>query len=179
MKLTERRPISNKWRELLPPTTLYTRGTIALSMWMHRDGTRVISELINAEAPDGRGDVIPQWHISVARPKARATKGEVQRALLAFQMVGTEEDNHESGNARHFWQPVDPSRRVSCECKAEDQVVVDDDGHTWSNPRAGMVDPALCHSCQMTGITGRPCPLHGSAVGFRTDGTPVQKGGRL
>lgn len=26
--------------------------------------------------------------------------------------------NHEPGNAKHFWCPVDPSRRVDCECKS-------------------------------------------------------------
>lgn len=160
-RLTEKRPISNRWRECVVPSRIYVPGTVRISMWTHRDGTQVISELCNAELPDGSGEVGLQWHISVARPKARASAGEVQRALLAFGMSGTEEDNHEPGNARHFWLPVDPARRVECECKVTDTVVRDADGHVWSNPTAGMTDVSQCNGCATAPITGRPCTLHG------------------
>jgi len=162
--IAEKRPVSNRWREVELPLPMRRVHGDRVSMWQHPDGTRVVSGLEHAELPDGSGEVGPQWHVSIAMPKARANAAQVKRALLAFGMMGTEEDNHEPGNARHFWLPVDPARRVECECKVTDTVVRDPDGHVWSNPTAGMTDPAQCSGCKLAPVTGRACTLHGSAL---------------
>lgn len=132
----------------LPHAELYTRGSV-----------RVMSSLDMAELPDGAG-VGPQWHISVSRYPDRALKADVQRALRDFGMLSAEEDNHEPGCAKHFWLPVDAAHRVDCECKQNEQVVVEPDGHRWSNP----LDPAECRGCLMQRELGRACPLHAGSV---------------
>ncbi len=161
--LIERRPASNLWVELeVPFKTPF--NTTHVSMWKHPSGSRVISALEMAEYPDGSGEIGLQWHVSIARPAARASQRDVDRALLAFGMKGTEEDNHEPGNARHFWLPVDPTRRVECECKVTEVVNVDPDGHRWSNPIEGQTDPVHCRGCESAPITGRACPLHAAPL---------------
>src|SRR4029077_12117474 len=115
---------------------------------------RVISEVMDMEAPDGSGDVIPQWHISISRKGERCDDHDVGRVLRAFEMEGAEEDNHHPGVARHFFLTVDPARRVACECKADEAVVVDPDGYRWSN------DPKDCRGCEFQRISGRACPIH-------------------
>jgi len=117
----------------------------------------VISSLVLAEAPDGKGDAIPQWHVSIASVGRRPKPHHVRKALRAFGIEAAEEDNHEPGNARHFWLPVDPARRVDCECKTTETVITDPDGYRWSNPVDGP-----CRGCEMAPITRRPCPLHGA-----------------
>jgi hypothetical protein len=100
-------------------------------------GLKAISAIEMAEAPDGSGETIPQWHLSVSvLSRTRRARGhEVRQALRDFGLEGAEEDNHEPGAARHFWMPVDPGRRVDCECKTTEEVVVEPDGHRWSRPR--------------------------------------------
>lgn len=122
----------------------------------------VISALELAELPDGSGDAGPQWHISASfgvGAKRRLTDDEVKRVLHDFGMTGAEEDNHEPGRARHFWLPVDPARRVDCQCKTTEEVHVEPDGHRWSNPRDAT--PADCNACrlQRAGL-GIVCPIH-------------------
>lgn len=119
-----------------------------------------ISTLDLAEYPDGKGIGL-QWHVSISRPGLpfrRATDAEIARALEDFDLVGAEEDNHEPGRSRHFWQPLDPSHRVDCECKTTEQRVVEPDGHTWSAPQ----DARECAACELVarGIAVKPCPVH-------------------
>ncbi|MCZ6868051.1 MAG: hypothetical protein O7G84_00945 [Gammaproteobacteria bacterium] len=122
---------------------------------------RVKSELCEAEYPDGSGDVGPQWMISVSYKRRRPTDKQLRKALRAFGMVGAEEDNHMPGSTRQFWLPVDPSRRVDCECKVTEDLVVELDGHKWTNPKPD--DPEGCRGCLFERI--RPeyrCSIHGS-----------------
>lgn len=128
----------------------------SVSAWTDGHVT-VISALELAEAPDGRGDAIPQWHVSISERGRRPSKGGLRRALRAFGMVGTEEDNHHPGVARHFWLPVDKARRVSCQCKDDEDVVREPDGYVWTNPRAGE---GPCRGCEIASMTGKPCSIH-------------------
>lgn len=128
-------------------------ATLAASAWRRGD-LSVVSSLVVAEMPDGRGEG-PQWHVSVSSGGARPNRAEVREALAAFGMAGAEEDNHLPGRARHFWRPVDPARRVVCECKSSEVTVVEPGGFRWTNPADGP-----CRGCAAERITGLPCPLH-------------------
>lgn len=147
----ERLPTLPGWVQVhgqLPPA-------ISISAWQ-RGPVCVISALENAELPDKSGEG-PQWHISISRGSRRPKPLEVRAALRAFfGGERPEEDNHHPGNARHFWMPVDPEHRVDCECKEEEQLVVEPDGLRWTNPKDGP-----CRGCAISPVTGRPCPLHG------------------
>lgn len=153
------------WRELKQHADKI-RGhiqAISYSAW-YRRGVMAVSALELAEAPDGRGDVIPQWHISFAGNNRRSTDEEVRQALACFGIAGAEEDNHHpGGRARHFWVPVDPSRRVDCECKSDEKVIVEPDGYRSTTPADGP-----CSGCELAAIkramgVAEPCPLHPEA----------------
>lgn len=156
----EKRPRGNEWTEIETPAPAIApcTGTVSASTWVYAK-VRVISTLVMAELPDGSGELGLQWHISIARRAKRPHETDVRRALRAFGMVGAEEDNHHPGNARHFWLPLDPSRRVDCECKAEEATVIEPDGYRYTNPH----DPAECRACDFQRLTGKPCPFHGAA----------------
>jgi hypothetical protein len=49
-------------------------------------------------------------------------------------MRRAEEDNHQDGRARMLFLVVDPARRVDCECKATERVVVREDGYRYTVP---------------------------------------------
>lgn len=129
-----------------------------------RSGVTVISTRVMAQYPRGVG-IGPQDHVSVSRRLRRAPEADVQRALLAFGMVGAEEDNHHPGIARHFWRPVDPAHRVACECKATEQVIRDPrDGYEWTNPTTASGEG--CRGCWYAATLGKytgrdRCPVHG------------------
>ncbi len=74
--------------------------------------------------------------------------------------MGAEEDNHEPGNARHFFVPVDKAKRGICECKTTEEVHVEPNGHTWTNPRPETGE--ACRGCETAHITGNACPIHGA-----------------
>ena len=140
----ERRPSGAGWALL--------RSAAGVSWW-RSGGVTVGSELAVADYPDGSG-VGPQWLVSVSENGGRPSRHALRAALKAFGMLGTEEDNHHPGIARHFWLPVDPSKRVDCQCKAS-EVTVADGAYRWTNPVDGP-----CRGCELQGLTGRPCPLH-------------------
>lgn len=130
---------------------------------------RVLSALALAKAPSG-DDTILQWHLSVSRPPRsadgrgrRPDDAELRRVRLAFDLVDAEEDNHHPGIARHLWLPVDPARRVGCECKADEVVVVEPDGYAWTNPVDA--DPSVCRACEIARLLPSSlvdrCPVHG------------------
>ena len=155
--LCEPQPRGHDWRqEPVPEPLRFAARTLSQSVWT--DGRlRVISSLIDAELPDGSG-VGLQWHVSISRRGKRPKPPELARAQRAFGCVGWEEDNHHPGNARHYFRPVDPSKRVDCECKANETVVVEPDGYRWTNPTD---EP--CRGCELQellGELGKPCPLH-------------------
>jgi hypothetical protein len=148
--------------------TAITPPPESMSAWMRR-GVFMISTLELAHAPDGSEEVIPQWHVSMSKrndgetvASKRPTAEECRQALACIGMVGAEEDNHHPGVARHFWMPVDPARRVSCECKVTEQVIVEPDGYKWSTPKD---DTGECHGCEFeklmtTQNVVAPCPIH-------------------
>ena len=142
---------------------------LSVSAWLRR-GVFVVSALELAEAPDGTGETIEQWHASISKASdgdpndvasRRASDEEVRQTLASLGMAGAEEDNHHPGIARHFWVPVDPKRRRDCECKVTETTVVGPDGYKWSTP----TDDRECHGCEyevmMAGqkVTA-PCPIH-------------------
>lgn len=154
------------WRRLraLAAGGLLTATTRAWSAWSRR-GMLALSTLEHAEYPDGSGEVGLQWHVSFSRHDGarRCSDIEVQQALVSFQLRGAEEDNHHPGVARHFWMPVDPARRVACECKASEVLVEEPDGYRWSN----SADDEDCRGCELAELTGRPCPIHAAEAATR------------
>ena len=165
MTPSEKRPAPACWTKIPWPGP---RPAGPASAW--RSGPlMVLSELAEAEYPDGDG-VGPQWLISITAKGKRAKPKQIRRALRAFGMVGAEEDNHHPGNARSFWRPLDPSRRVDCECKTDETIVVEDDGYTWTNPVDGpcrgcelakLIAGAVGHDLSPLPTLSRSCPIHG------------------
>lgn len=166
---TEKRPHKvSGWREQKRHASGIAKYVEALSfsVWLRR-GVMAVSALENAEAPDGTKEVIPQWHISFSKFNARCPDDEVRQALACFGLAGAEEDNHHPGGlARHFWMPLDPARRVDCECSVTETTVVEPDGYTSTTPKAGP-----CSGCELVAIKiaefgeAPPCPLHPSGPG--------------
>lgn len=148
----EKRPRSSEWTEVRCPPT--AEG-IARSAWVSGP-VFVISTLIECDLPDGAG-VGLTWHLSLTRKGKRARPTDARRVLRAFDLVGVEEDNHHPGQARQFFQPVDPAHRVSCECKTSEEQIVEPDGFRWSNPRPGQ---GACRGCELEDVMGVPCRLH-------------------
>ena len=154
--MNERRPRGNEWVMIGASMPVRDPMVLASSVWQSGP-IRVCTALEQAEYPDGDG-AGPQWHISITTMGKRPKPNHVRRALRAFDLVGAEEDNHEPGNARHFWLPVDPAHRVDCQCKEDEEVIVDPDGYTWTNPRPESGEE--CRGCAIAPVTGRPCPIH-------------------
>ncbi len=133
-------------------------NVVSASVWMYGK-LIVISALEIAVYPDKAGGAGPQWHISVSRNGRRPKDSDTLKALRCFRMMGSEEDNHHPGNARHFWLPCDPEHRVTCECKEEEKTVVDQDGYRWTTPKDGE-----CRGCDFQRLIGKACPLHSGAT---------------
>lgn len=119
----------NRWLCERPPNGM--RALLVLSQWHPR-----------ISAPDDSGDYIPQWLVSVSARRTVAgvlvdeplvpTDAEMRRVRLDFGMTDAEEDNHADGVARKLFLCVDPRRRVDCECKATERVIVREDGYRYS-----------------------------------------------
>lgn len=93
----------------------------------------VLSSLEPMNAPDGSGDVLLTWLVSCSRSGvSMPTDKDMKTVRRAFDMRGAEEDNHVSGIARDLFMPVGPARRVECECKAGERLVVREDGYRYS-----------------------------------------------
>lgn len=128
---------------------------------------RVLSALGVAETPRGTGEIIPQWHVSVARlsggftPRIeRPDDHELHLVRQSFGLMVAEEDNHHPGDARHLWLPVDDAHRVDCECKTSEVVVVEPDGYTWTNDVQAVEDATRCRACEIAPVVGRACEIH-------------------
>lgn len=128
----ERRPFANGgWREYAAPPAVAKDGPA--SAW-RRKGLLVVSSFSKkVDAPDGSGEAIPQWMLSISvwDGTRRATDEEVRQTLVCFGMTEAEEDNHFPGIARMHFLVVDPARRVDCECKSDETTVVEPDGYRW------------------------------------------------
>lgn len=117
---------------------------------------RVISELADMELPRG-GGIGPTWLVSLTRNGRRPRRADVVKVRRAFGMRDAEVDNHHPGNAIHLYLPVDSKHRVDCECKEDEQVIIEPDGYTWTTPREGP-----CRGCELVRLLGGStrCPLH-------------------
>lgn len=146
--MSERRP-EGVWTE-----TPWPFGPKANASAWRSGPIMVMSELVDAEYPDGSGHG-PQWLVSISSKGKRPKPKQVRRALRAFGMVGAEEDQHHPGIARHFWRPLDPARRVDCQCKVDEETIEDGDGYRWTTPVDGP-----CRGCEYRELTGSPCPIH-------------------
>jgi hypothetical protein len=146
------RPRAATWSRLRP----FERDGIIVGAYYRHGRLIVISSRVIADYPTGRGMGL-QDHVSVSvfGIERRANAREAGLTCLAFGMSDAEEDNHEPGRARHFWRPVDPAHRVACECKTDEEQIVEPDGHVWSNPVDGP-----CRGCSFELMSGRPCPIH-------------------
>lgn len=153
----EKRPRSGCWRQFVHPVVDRHPASV-VSVWVNGD-LRVISAIEDAEYQDGQGTG-PQWHLSVSVNglRRRARKHEVKQLLRDFGMEGAEEDNHHPGVARHFWVPLDPEHRVECQCKIDEETIVEPDRYAWTNPRHAT--EAKCRGCEFFHLTGRRCPIH-------------------
>jgi hypothetical protein len=153
----ERTPSGPGWEG---PIRLPVKGQYG---WKKGDIT-VVSDIKVMELPDGSGSG-PQWHISVCFKGKRPKDNVVKQALRAFGFWGEkyDEDNHHPGNARHFFLVVDPSRRVDCQCKIDEEVVTELDGYKWTNPKPETGEE--CRGCEMARWPlGKPCTIHGKTL---------------
>jgi hypothetical protein len=139
------------WRRILAPPREH--GVLSRSAWV-LGGQIVISDLVEAELPNGSGDAGLQWHLSVSDNLSRPCDRDVLRVRMTFDMREAEEDNHHPGVARHLFLVVDPADRIACECKATEIQRVEPDGYRWSD------DPSACRGCDLERRTGRACPRH-------------------
>ena len=136
-----------------------------LSAWRNGPVT-VISELAYCKLPREGAGMGLQFLVSISANGKRPKPHHVRKALRAFGMVGAEQDNHHPGVARHYWLPVDPEQRVTCQCKESEDVLDDGqrgDSYPWTNPNDG----GDCRGCEFERLTGKPCPVHAAteAVG--------------
>ncbi len=165
------RPLTlEHWR----PDPFDDAGPHGFRPWMHRRQKLVaLSSVGPMQAPDGSGDIIDTWHLSVAarvvnaagkQEPVRPTVEQFEHLLDTWAITEFEIDNHHPGSAQHLMIPVDPARRVDCECKANETVIVEPDGYTWTNPVDGP-----CRGCEHERMTGRPCPLHPNPVTATTN----------
>jgi hypothetical protein len=115
------------------------------------------SSLQDCEAPDGNGTT-QQWLVSISNSGKRPKPHHVRRVLRAFDMVGAESDAHHPGVAVHYWLVCDPERRVACQCKTDEDVIVEPDGYAWTNPKPDTGE--ACRGCEFQAMYGKPCPLH-------------------
>lgn len=151
-ELRERRPAGRDWIEIRSPLKPTSRS-IAHSAW--RSGPILVtSELAELELPD-RSGIGLQWQIAISANRKRPKPHHVRRALRAFGMQAAEQDNHHPGVAQHFFLVVDPAHRVDCECKTDEEIIIEPDGYRWTNPIEGE-----CRGCTIAPLTGKPCPIH-------------------
>lgn len=148
-ELSERRPRTREWSraEFIPVPC------VSASAWRAGE-IYVLSTLIHADLPRGGGQGL-QWHMSISRSGKRPKPHQVRRVLRAFGMEEAENDNHHPGVAQNYFMVVDPAGRVGCECKVEEETIVESDGFRWTNPREGE-----CRGCEYQATYGRPCPIH-------------------
>ena len=100
-------------------------------------GLAVLADRIEAEY---QGLVVPHIHVSVAvdsnprLQRRRPTDPELAFVRAEFDIEDAEEDNHSPGVARHLFLPLHlPRGSVGvCECKADEEQVVEPDGYRWS-----------------------------------------------
>lgn len=108
------------------PTVVYFRNPL-----------RVLSSRMQAEY---RGLVCPHNHVSVSVDPSlgrRPTDDEMDEVRHDFDMHDAEEDNHQRGQIRNLFLPLHLPRGTVgiCDCKANEEQVVEPDGFVWSKER--------------------------------------------
>lgn len=122
-----RAPSDPRWRPIPSP--------IPTARAFLRDRVLALSEVAPMSAPDGSGDVLRTWLVSVSEGGRWTPSNETMaRVRRDFAMEEAEEDNHEPGLARKLFLVVEPGRRVACECKETERVIVRGDGYRYTRP---------------------------------------------
>lgn len=131
-----------RWRswERLPSVSFRDDPRPALQGWLRQR----LQVLVGLGPMEFRGESRLQHTLSICtytgvdRTRSRSTDEEVAVALRDFGMAGAEEDNHQPGIIRMFFLLADlrPGEEgIQCECKSDEQVVVEPDGFRWSRTR--------------------------------------------
>lgn len=141
-------PRSSKWHELPSPTP----NTRAFIRMRRKWSLCAITEVFE-------GDGGWEWIVSTSRREngktLRATEDDMREIRHAFGMLGAEEDNHgietkrgyRGGAVRMLFMRIDPEKRIDCECKETERVVVEPDGFTFTIPReAKLAEPGPLHT---------------------------------
>ena len=72
-----------------------------------------------------------EWLISFSNMgRTRLSDKEMEKCLADFNASDFEEDNHERGIARKYWQAIEPQYRKLCPCK--DEVVIAEGEYQYS-----------------------------------------------
>lgn len=136
--------------------------------WKSADGLLVTSELAHTELPGSGGKYGPTWVLAVSRREGqgvgrgvRATRADLLTMVERFALDGWDEDNHESGITRTVFVPCDEQYRRACECKTNEQRIIEADGYEWS-----YAADKPCSMCwlrgmrQLRGLPEAECPFH-------------------
>lgn len=104
--------------------------------YVHQEsGARVLVSVVDVADAGKQHLVSISMYCAVSRDgRRRASDAEVANILRIFCIPGAEEDNHEPGIARKFWWRIG-QEQVECECKADEEIVVEPDGYRWSRKR--------------------------------------------
>lgn len=100
---------------------------------------RAMRVLSSAEMVEYRGVVCAHNHVSVSVGEdRRPTDHEMEMVRHDFDMHDAEEDNHQPGRIRNLFLPLHLQRGSVgvCDCKEDEEQVVESDGFVWSRPRA-------------------------------------------
>ena len=77
-----------------------------------------------------------EWLISFSiMGKRSLSNSQVDFVLEHFGAKGFEEDNHEPGIARKFWQAADEKFRIPCPCKDEEIVKIEGTDYEYSRKK--------------------------------------------
>lgn len=135
-------PHRGNWRPMVVPPELEREGVKGYKLGQ----LRVLSQLAMVTAPDGSGEQLLTYIVSVSQTgRTCPTPKSMTKARKAFGMLEAEEDNHESGIARKLFMCVDPARRVDCECKSDETTIEREDGYKYQVEDGGVPCNAAAH----------------------------------
>lgn len=134
-----RPPIVSPWGHL--PERECRMVSEFLGTKTHAYQRRHIRVVSSAEMAEYQGLTCLHNHVTVSvdqRLGRRPTDEEMDEVRVIFDMVDAEEDNHQPGRIRNLFLPVHLPRGTVgvCECKEDEEQVLEPDGFTWSKPKA-------------------------------------------
>ena len=107
---------------ILPEFTMWQKGEL-----------RALSSLVNID--DGHQPPHYEWVVSFSQSSRQPLNDkQVAQCLRDFDALDFEEDNHEPGIARKFFQPVEHQYRKPCPCKDERLVALGDYIYSTTEP---------------------------------------------